>query len=53
MMGMGEPLYNFEAVRDALLIVATTRHRYFQAPDHAIDVGRGAQHRCAPAPRSA
>ena len=28
MMGMGEPLYNFEAVRDALLIVAGRRgHR--------------------------
>jgi 23S rRNA (adenine2503-C2)-methyltransferase len=28
MMGMDEPLYNFDAVRDALLIVATLRHRH-------------------------
>jgi len=34
MMGMGEPLYNFEAVRDALLIVATMRHRHLAPPHH-------------------
>ena len=46
MMGMGEPLYNFEAVRDALLIVADgDGHRHLQAPHHAVDLRRGADDR--------
>ena len=46
MMGMGEPLYNFEAVRDALADRrGRGRHRHLQAPDHALDLGRGAEHR--------
>ena len=46
MMGMGEPLYNFDAVRDGLLIVADnegigiSRRRIT-----LVDVGRGAEHR--------
>ena len=45
MMGMGEPLYNFEAVRDALLIVADnegigiSRRRIT-----LVDLRRGAEH---------
>ena len=45
MMGMGEPLYNFDAVRDALLIVADnegigiSRRRIT-----LVDLGRGAEH---------
>ena len=46
MMGMGEPLYNFEAVRDA---IARDRGRrgpeHLQAPHHALDLGRGADDR--------
>ena len=46
MMGMGEPLYNFEAVRDALNVVADGDGlEHFQAADHAVDLGSGAQHR--------
>ena len=29
------------------------RHRHLQAPHHAVDLGGGAEHRAAPAPRSA
>ena len=43
---MGEPLYNFDAVRDALLIVADgDGHRHLQAPHHAVDLRRGADDR--------
>jgi len=38
MMGMGEPLYNFEAVRDALLIVS----------DNEASASRGGASRCPP-----
>ena len=41
MMGMGEPLYNFEAVRDALLIVADGEGiAISQAPHYTFDFGR-------------
>ena len=46
MMGMGEPLYNFEAVRDALLLVVGRRGLSpVEAPHHALDLGRRAEHR--------
>ena len=46
MMGMGEPLYNFEAVRDALDVVADGDGlAHLQAPHHAVDLGRGADDR--------
>jgi 23S rRNA (adenine2503-C2)-methyltransferase len=45
MMGMGEPLYNFDAVRDALLIVADNEGIGISPPHHAVDLGRGAEYR--------
>ena len=46
MMGMGEPLYNLDAVRDALLDRRRRRrHRHLQAPHHALDLRRGADDR--------
>jgi 23S rRNA (adenine2503-C2)-methyltransferase len=46
MMGMGEPLYNFDAVRDALLVVQDGDGiGILEAPHHALDLGRGAEHR--------
>ena len=54
MMGMGEPLYNFEAVRDGLNIVADGEgFKPFQAPHHAVDFGRGAEHQARRARKSA
>ena len=46
MMGMGEPLYNFEAVRDALLdrFGQWRRHRHLAPAHHALDLRRGAEH---------
>ena len=45
MMGMGEPLYNFEAVRDALLVVADGEGLSdFQTPHYAFDLRRGAEY---------
>src|SRR5258707_5315598 len=45
MMGMGEPLYNFEAVRDALLVVAhKERVRLFRRRRTPFSPGRGPQH---------
>ena len=46
MMGMGEPLYNFEAVRDAIGVIADGDGlEHLQAPHHALDLGRGADDR--------
>jgi 23S rRNA (adenine2503-C2)-methyltransferase len=43
MMGMGEPLYNFDNVRDALKIVMDGDGLgAVQAADHLVDLGRGA-----------
>jgi adenine C2-methylase RlmN of 23S rRNA A2503 and tRNA A37 len=43
MMGMGEPLYNFDAVRDALLMMDGDEGiGAVQAPHHAVDLRRGA-----------
>ena len=43
MMGMGEPLYNFDAVRDGLEDRdGWRRPRAVQTPDHAVDQRRGA-----------
>jgi 23S rRNA (adenine2503-C2)-methyltransferase len=43
MMGMGEPLYNFDNVRDALKIVMDGDGlRAVQAAHHAVDLGRRA-----------
>ena len=54
MMGMGEPLYNFEAVRDALLDRrGRRRHRHLQAAHHALDLRRRAEHRARRRRRSA
>ena len=36
MMGMGEPLYNFDAVRDALLVAAGRRRARHFAPAHHV-----------------
>ena len=50
MMGMGEPLFNYENVARALTIRPHGRRgdRDFQAQDHAFDLGRGADdERCA------
>jgi 23S rRNA (adenine2503-C2)-methyltransferase len=42
MMGMGEPLYNFDNVRDALKIVMDGDGLgAVQAADHLVDLGRG------------
>ncbi len=46
MMGMGEPLYNFEAVRDALLVVSDGDGLGIsRAPHHALDLRRRAEDR--------
>ena len=46
MMGMGEPLYNFDAVRDAIGVIADGDGlSHLQAPHHALDLGRGADDR--------
>ena len=46
MMGMGEPLYNFDNVRDALLVAADGDGLSLsKAPDHAVDLRRGAADR--------
>ena len=42
LMGMGEPLYNFEAVRDAMKIAWTARASRSPPADHAVDQRRGA-----------
>jgi 23S rRNA (adenine2503-C2)-methyltransferase len=43
MMGMGEPLYNFDNVRDALkLVMDGDGLALSQAPHHALHLGRGA-----------
>ena len=45
MMGMGEPLYNFDAVRDGINVIADGDGlSHFQTPDHAVDLGGGAEH---------
>ena len=46
MMGMGEPLYNFEAVRDAIGVIADGEGlQHLQAPRHTVDLRRGADDR--------
>ena len=46
MMGMGEPLYNFDAVRDAIGVIADGEGlEHLQAPHHALDLRRGADDR--------
>jgi hypothetical protein len=46
LMGMGEPLYNFENVRDAMKIAMDRRrHRDVAPADHAVDLRRGARDR--------
>jgi 23S rRNA (adenine2503-C2)-methyltransferase len=43
MMGMGEPLYNFDHVKKALLIASDGEGDLaVEAPDHAVDLRRGA-----------
>ncbi len=43
MMGMGEPLYNYEQVARALNIIMDGEgHRHFQTQDHALHLRRGA-----------
>ena len=54
MMGMGEPLYNFDNVRDALKMRhGRRRARPVAAADHALDLGRGADDGARRARRSA
>ena len=54
MMGMGEPLYNFDNVKKALLIASDGDGLALsQAPHHAVDLGRRAGNLPAPARRSA
>ena len=54
MMGMGEPLYNFDNVKAALAIVMDGDGLALsQAPRHAVHRRRGADDRRAPATRSA
>ena len=54
MMGMGEPLYNFDNVKKALLIASDGDGLSLsQAPHHALDLRRRAGDRAAPARRSA
>jgi adenine C2-methylase RlmN of 23S rRNA A2503 and tRNA A37 len=45
MMGMGEPLYNFDAVRDALLIVSDNEGIGISRRRITLDLRRGAEHR--------
>jgi 23S rRNA (adenine2503-C2)-methyltransferase len=46
MMGMGEPLYNYDNVKQALLIASDEDgHLAFEAPHHALDLRRRALHR--------